>query len=126
MFGIISLISSLVWIFSERDLFQVTRTDTSLFFTYFLIFEQVTLYFCLMALVYCIVGIALCRFVSYRPLFLGTFHSSFTSAFSLSCTDLCNVSTDDSDHGVPKIAILLVEIEGLCIYIQCCFCLTQV
>ena len=104
MFGIISLISSLVWIFSERDLFQVTRTDTSLFFTYlfqFLIFEQVTLYFCLMALVYCIVGIALCRFVSYRPLFLGAFHSSFTSAFSLSCTDLYNVSTEDSNHGVP-------------------------
>ena len=29
MFGIISLISILVWIFSERDLFQVTGTDTS-------------------------------------------------------------------------------------------------
>ena len=29
MFGIISLISNLVWIFSERDLFLVTGTDTS-------------------------------------------------------------------------------------------------
>ena len=29
MFGIISLISILVWIFSERDLFQVTGTDNS-------------------------------------------------------------------------------------------------
>ena len=29
MFGIISLISILVWIFSERDLFQVTGTGTS-------------------------------------------------------------------------------------------------
>ena len=29
MFGIISLICILVWISSERDLFQVTGTDTS-------------------------------------------------------------------------------------------------
>ena len=74
------------------------------FFTYlfqFIIFEQVTLYFCLLRLVYCIVGITLCRFVSHRPLFLGAFHSLFTSAFSLSCTDLYKVSTDDSDHGIP-------------------------
>ena len=29
MFRIISLISNLVWIFSESDFFQVTGTDTS-------------------------------------------------------------------------------------------------
>ena len=29
MFGIISLISILVWIFSERELLQVTGTDAS-------------------------------------------------------------------------------------------------
>ena len=74
------------------------------FFTYlfqFIIFEEVMHYFCLLRLVYCIVGITLCCFVSLRPLFLGAFHSSFTSAFSLSCTDLCKVSTEGSDYGIP-------------------------
>ena len=88
------------------------------FFAYlfqFIIFEQVILYFCLLHLVYCIID-----------LFLGVFHSSFTSAFSLSCTDLCKVSTEDSDHGIPYIAILIAEIEGHCIYIQYCICLMQV
>ena len=34
MFGIISLISILVWIFSERDFFQVTGTDTSVLYIF--------------------------------------------------------------------------------------------
>ena len=37
----------------------------------FIIFEQVTLYFCLLHLIYCIVGITLCCFVSHMPLFFG-------------------------------------------------------
>ena len=74
------------------------------------------LYFCLLRLLYCTVGIALCCFVSHRPLFLGAFHSSFASTFSLSCSDLCKVSTECSDHGIPQIVIFIGEIEGHCIY----------
>ena len=98
MFGIISLISILVSIFSERDLFQVTRTDTS---SVLYIFVSVHNLWVSHALFLPIAGITLCRFVSHRPLFLGAFHSSFTSAFSLSFTDLRKVNTEDSDHGIP-------------------------
>ena len=74
--GITFLISILVWIFSEHDLFQVTGTDSSLHNLFqFTIFEQVTLYCGALHLVYCIVGITLWRFVSHMPLFLGAFHS---------------------------------------------------
>ena len=36
--------------------------------------------------------------VLHMPWFLAEFDSFFTSAFSLSCIDLCKVRTDDSDH----------------------------
>ena len=83
MFGVISLISILVWIFSVTCS-RLQELTLVVFFTFlfqFIIFEQVKLYFCLLRLVYCIVGITLCHLVSHRPLFLGAFHGSFTSAF---------------------------------------------
>ena len=102
MFGIIYLISILVWIFSERDLFQVTGTSSVLyiFVSVHNLWVSHTL-FLPIAPGFCKVGITLCRFLLHRPLFLGVFHNSFTSAFSLSCTDLSKVSTEDSDHGIP-------------------------
>ena len=41
----------------------------------------------------------------------------FTSEFSLSCFDLCKVSTEDSDHVILKMIILIAEIEGNYFYI---------
>ena len=41
----------------------------------------------------------------------------FTSEFSLSCTDLCKVSTEDSDHVVSLMVVLIAEIEGNYFYI---------
>ena len=40
-----------------------------------------------------------------------------TSEFSLSCSDLCKVSTKDSDHAISYMVVLIVEIEGNCFYI---------
>ena len=117
--GIISLIPILVWIFSGCDSFWVTRTDVLLTqlcslhdVCQFVAFEQVKLYFCLLRLFYCIVGITLCRFVSLCLCFWLSLIVLFTSVFSLSCTDLCKVSTQDSGYVISQIAILIAEIEG--------------
>ena len=41
----------------------------------------------------------------------------FTSEFSLSCFHRCKVSTEDSDHVILKMIILIAEIEGNYFYI---------
>ena len=41
----------------------------------------------------------------------------FTSEFSLSFTDLCKVSTEDSDHVNSWMVVLIAEIEGSRFYI---------
>ena len=41
----------------------------------------------------------------------------FASEFSLSCTDQCKVSTEDSDHVLSYMVVLTAEIEGNCFYI---------
>ena len=75
----------------------------------FIISEQVTLYFCLLCLVYCIVGIILCHFVSHISLFILwlRFMVQCTSAFYLSSTDLCKVSNEDSYHSISQLSLLL-------------------
>ena len=100
---IISLISILVWIFSERDLFQVTGTDAS----------------CVLYII-CSHSITLSNLCSVPPIASGLLHCwhhlmpfcfalalicfwlnlivQFTSELSLSCTDLCKVNSEDSDH----------------------------
>ena len=100
MLALFLLYVFLVWIFSWRDLFQVTRTDVSY--------------------VLCIVCFPLSKSRSILPIALGLLHYwhhlmlfcfaialicfwpnltvQFTSEFSLSCIDLCKVSTEDSDH----------------------------
>ena len=40
-----------------------------------------------------------------------------TSEFSLSCTELCKVSTEDSDHVISQMVVLIAEIEGNCFYL---------
>ena len=83
MFGIIYLICILVWIFSWRDLFQVTGTDTScvLYVTcsQFVTFEQVSLYSVYCA---CFVGLFTSPYAALLCtcpyLFLDEFDSSLT------------------------------------------------
>ena len=41
----------------------------------------------------------------------------FISEFSLSCADLCKVSTEDGNHVISLIVVLIAEIEGNCFYI---------
>ena len=41
----------------------------------------------------------------------------FTSEFSLSYTDLCKVSTEDSDHVISVMVVLIAQIEGNCFYV---------
>ena len=43
--------------------------------------------------------------------------AQFTSEFSLSCADLCNVSAEDGDHVILYMVVLIAEIEGNCFYI---------
>ena len=91
-----------------RDLFQVTESDVScvlcIICSQVITFEQVTL-----CSAYCAWFVAflaspyviLLRTCPY--LVLGQFDSTVyirvpTSEFSLSCADLCKVSTEDSDH----------------------------
>ena len=93
----------LVWIFSWRNLFQVTGTDAS----------------CVLYII-CSHSITLSNLCSVPPIASGLLHCwhhlmpfcfalalicfwlnlivQFTSELSLSCTDLCKVNTEDSDH----------------------------
>ena len=41
----------------------------------------------------------------------------FMSEFSLSCADLCKVSTESGDHVISWIVVLIAEIEGNYFYI---------
>ena len=99
--GIISINAFLVWIFSWRDLFQVTGTDAScvlyIICSQFITFEQVTfcpapgLFHCWHQLMpFCFALALICFWLNLIV--------QFTSEFSLSCADLCKVSTEDGDH----------------------------
>ena len=109
----------LVWIFSWRDLFQVTGTDASC--------------------VLCIICSPLSKARSILSITPGLLHCwnhfmpfcftfalisfwlnlivQFTSELSLSCTDLYKVSTEDSDHVISQMVVLVAKIEGNCLYI---------
>ena len=87
----------LVWIFSWRGFFQVTGTDAScvlyIIYSQFIICSAYCAWFVtLLAPPYA----ALLRTCPYC--FQLNLIVQFTSKFSLSCTDLCKVSTEDSDH----------------------------
>ena len=101
MLALFLLYLFLVWIFSLRDLFQVTATDAScvlyIICSQFITFKAL---FCLLHLLYCIVGIIFCRFgfALFVICFWLNLIVQFTSEFSLSFFHLCKVSTEDSDH----------------------------
>ena len=91
----------LIWIFSWHDLFQVTGTDAScvlyIICSQFITFEQVTfcpapgLFHCWHQLMpFCFALALICFWLNLIV--------QFTSEFSLSCADLCKVSTEDGDH----------------------------
>ena len=101
MLALFLLYVFLVWIFSWRDLFQVTGTDAScvlyIICSQFITFEQVTfcpapgLFHCWHQLMpFCFALALICFWLNLIV--------QFTSEFSLSCADLCKVSTEDGDR----------------------------
>ena len=106
----------LILIFSFCDLFQETRTDASC--------------------VLCIICFPLSKSRSNLPIAPGLLHCwrhlrffyfafalicfwlnlivQFTSKFRLSCTDLCKVSTENSDHVISQMIVLIAKIHGNC------------
>ena len=111
----------LVWIFSWRDLVQITATEAScvlyIICSQYITFEQVTLcsaycvwFFALLASPYAVL-LRTCPYLFWLNLIV-----QFTSEFSLSCADLCKVSTEDGDHVISQMVVLIAEIEGNCFY----------
>ena len=103
MLALFLLYVFLVCIFSWRDLFQVTGTDAScvlyIICSQFITYEQVTLcsaycawFVALLASPY-VVLLGTCPYCYWLNLIV-----QFISEFSLSCADLCKVSTEDGDH----------------------------
>ena len=97
MLALFLLYVFLVWIFSWRDLFQVTGTDAScvlyIICSQFITFEQVTLYSA-----YSTWFVALLKSLYAVICFWLNLILQFTSEFSLSYTDLCKVSSEDSHN----------------------------
>ena len=103
MLALLLLHVFLVRIFSRHDLFQVRGTDAScvlyIICSQFITFEQVTLYsvycawFVLLASPYVLLRTCLYLFLAYLIV-------QFKLEFSLSCTDLCKVSPEDSDYTI--------------------------
>ena len=122
MLALFSLYVFMVWIFKWCDLFQVTGTNVSwvLYITcsQFITFEQVTLYssYCMwFAASLASSFVVFLRTCSY--FFWLTLIVQFTSEFILSCADLCKVSTEDGDHVISEMMVLIAEIESNCSYI---------
>ena len=122
MLALFLLYVFLVWIFSWCDLFQITGTDAScvlyIICSQFITFEQVTLcspycvwFVALLALPYAVL-VRTCLICFWLNLIV-----QFTSEFSLSCTDLCKLNTEDSDHVISQMVVLIAAIEGNCFYI---------
>ena len=101
MLALFLLYSFLVWIFSWRDLFQVTGSDTSFVFciicSQFITIQQVSKPIA-SGLLYCWHHLIPLCFALALIYFWLNLVVQFTSEFSLSCANLCKVSTDDSDH----------------------------
>ena len=93
------------------DLFQVTGTEAScvlyIICSQFINFKQVSL-----CSAYCVWFFALLAF-SLICFWLNLI-VQFTSEFSLSCADLCKVSTEESDYVISQMIVLIAEIEGNC------------
>ena len=103
MLALFLLYLFLVWMFRWHDSFQVTGTDAScvlyIICSQFITFEQVTfcpapgLFHCWHQLMpFCFALALICFWLNLIV--------QFTSEFSLSCADLCKVSTEDGDHAI--------------------------
>ena len=108
-----------VWIFSWRDLFQLTGTDTTC--VLYIICSPLSksrsilpiapgLLHCWHHLMpFCIALSLICFWLNLIV--------QFTSEFRLSCTDLYKVSTEDSVHVISQMVVLIAKIEGNCFYV---------
>ena len=107
----------LVWIFSCCDWVQITGAYAScvlyIICSQFITFEQVT--FCS---THCAWFIAL--LTSPYAILLRTCPCLFLAQFDSSLyirIDLRKVSTEDSDHVISYMVVLIIDIEGNCFYI---------
>ena len=93
----------LVWIFSWRDLFKVTGTNASCVL-YIICFQLITFEqsrsvpSIAPGLLHCWHNLKPFCFALTLICFWFNSIVQFTSEFSLSCADLCKVSTEDGDH----------------------------
>ena len=122
MLALFLLCIFLVWTFSWRDLFQVTGTGANcvfyIIYSQFVTFEQVTPILPIApGLLHCWYHLMPFCFALALICFWLNLIIQFTSEFSLSSTDLCKVSTEDSDHVISSKVVLIAEIEGNCFYI---------
>ena len=120
MLALFLLYLFLVWMFRWHDSFQVTGTDAScvlyIICSQFITFEQVTfcpapgLFHCWHQLMpFCFALALICFWLNLIV--------QFTSEFSLSCAGLCKVNTEEGDHVISQMVVLIAEIEGNCFYI---------
>ena len=112
----------LVWIYSWYDLFQVTGTDAicilHIICSHFTTFEKVSSILSIApGLLHCWHHLLAFYFALALICFGLNVIVQLTSEFSLSCDDLCKVSTEDSDHVISKMVVLIAEIEDNCFYI---------
>ena len=113
MLALFLLYVFLVWIFSWCDLFQITATDAScilyIICSQFITFEHVKLCSAYWAW---LVALLTSPYAILLNLIL-----QLTSEFSLSCSDLFKVSTEDSDHVIYYMVVLIVDTDCNCFYI---------
>ena len=103
-------------VFSWRDLFQVTGTDASCVL-YIICSKSRTILPIAPGLLHCQHHLMPFCFALALTCFWLNLIVQFISEFSLSCTDLCKVSTEGSDHVISQMVVLFAEIEGNCVYI---------
>ena len=105
MLALFLLCLFLIWTFSWRDLFQVTGTDAS--YVIYIIYSQ------FICSAYCAWFVAL--LTSPSAVLLGTCPYLFLAQFKSSI--YIRTSTEDSDHVISYMAVLIVDIEGNCLYV---------
>ena len=108
-----------VWIFSWRDLFQLTGTDTTcvLYIICSPLSKSRSILPIAPGLLHCWHHLmSFCIALSLICFWLNLI-VQFTSKFGLSCTDLYKVSTEDSVHVISQMVVLIAKIEGNCFYV---------
>ena len=112
----------LLYVFFQRDLFQVTGTDAScvlyIICSQFIVLSKSRFVIPITAgLLHCWHHFMPFCFALSLICFWLNLIVRITSELSLSCADLRKVSTEEDDHVISQILVLVAEIEGNCFYI---------